>query len=151
VKRSIWWTPRAIKIHLTLAILAPGFVALFWWQLNRALSGNGLSWAYAIEWPVFLVYAFYMWWRLIHDTAEDATDAPPPAGAPGDSSSGAAKLPTGHSRHGERAARRQSMAQQRAETDERELAAYNAYLRTLGPREEATPSTSDQENGETSA
>ena len=56
-----------MRLHLTLAILFFGFLALGWWQLHRALSGNGLSWAYTFEWPLFAGYAIYVWWRLLHD------------------------------------------------------------------------------------
>ena len=147
MKRSIWWTTRAIKIHLTLAILAPGFVALFWWQLGRALSGNGLSWAYAIEWPVFLVYAFYMWWRLLHDAAEVSAEDSPSVGAAAHSSPGVPGPPARRSRRTERTARRRTIAQQRAQLDERELAAYNAYLRSLGPTDETAPPRGTHDSG----
>jgi hypothetical protein len=38
-----------------------------WWQLGRALSGNGQSWAYTVEWPFFAAYGGWMWWKLLHD------------------------------------------------------------------------------------
>jgi hypothetical protein len=60
-------TPRAVRLHLTLAVLLPAFAAMFWWQLHRALAGNGLSWAYTVEWPLFAAYAVFLWWRLLHD------------------------------------------------------------------------------------
>lgn len=44
-----------------------------WWQLHQALRGNGLSWAYTVEWPIFAVIAIVAWWHLIHeDPAERA-------------------------------------------------------------------------------
>jgi len=64
---------RALRLHLTLAVLLPAFGTLFWWQLHRALAGNGLSWAYTVEWPLFAGYAVFLWWRLLHD------DLPPRA------------------------------------------------------------------------
>jgi hypothetical protein len=69
--RSAWTTPRAIRLHLTLIVLVPTFLLLARWQIRRALGGNGLSWAYAFEWPLFAVYAVVVWWRILHD------DAPP--------------------------------------------------------------------------
>ena len=53
-------------MHLVLLVLLPTFAVLTWWQLDRALGGNTLSWAYTFEWPLFAGYAIYMWWQLIH-------------------------------------------------------------------------------------
>jgi DNA-binding transcriptional regulator of glucitol operon len=64
---SQWFSKRAVFYHITLAIVFPGFFALAYWQLHRALSGNTLSWAYVFEWPFFAGYAVYLWWHLIHD------------------------------------------------------------------------------------
>ncbi len=50
-----------------MVLLVPTFLALGWWQLNRALSGNTLSWAYTFEWPIFAGYAIFLWWHIIHD------------------------------------------------------------------------------------
>lgn len=63
----MWFTPRALLLHLTLAVVFPGFMALAWWQLHRALGGNSLSWAYTFEWPFFAGYAVFIWWKLVHD------------------------------------------------------------------------------------
>lgn len=88
----VWWNRRALLLHLTLAVVLPSFGALAWWQVDRALSGNSLSWMYVFEWPFFGAYAVYMWWRIIHERASDARAAeeagaagsqvpgPPPAG-----------------------------------------------------------------------
>lgn len=40
-------------------------VSAFWIELDRALGGNSLSWAYVFEWPVFSGYAIYMWKKLL--------------------------------------------------------------------------------------
>lgn len=56
----------AVKLHLTLAgglILCTG---AFMFEVQRALGGNELSWAYVFEWPLFAVFACYMWWNLLH-------------------------------------------------------------------------------------
>jgi hypothetical protein len=42
-------------------------VAAFVIEVGRALGGNSLSWAYVFEWPIFAVFAVYMWWHLLHD------------------------------------------------------------------------------------
>ena len=44
-------------MHVTLLVLLPAFAWLTWWQLERALGGNTLSWAYTFEWPLFAIYA----------------------------------------------------------------------------------------------
>jgi hypothetical protein len=54
---------------MTLLVVA-ACLALGWWQLERALSGNTLSWVYTFEWPFFAGYAVYMWWRLLHEGTE---------------------------------------------------------------------------------
>ena len=64
---SRWFSARAIRLHFALAILVPACAALCVWQVNRALSGNDLSWAYVFEWPFFAGYGIYMWWRLVHE------------------------------------------------------------------------------------
>ena len=60
-------------MHVTLLVLLPIFAWLTWWQLERALGGNTLSWAYTFEWPLFAVYAIYVWWQLIHDQTTAVT------------------------------------------------------------------------------
>ena len=59
--------PGRSGLHVTLAVLVAGCAALCDWQVHRALSGNGLSWAYVFEWPFFAGYGVYMWWKLLHD------------------------------------------------------------------------------------
>ena len=42
------------------------FSGMLWlgdWQLHRALGGNGLSWAYTFEWPLFAGFAVVFWPR----------------------------------------------------------------------------------------
>lgn len=70
--RDIWWTRRALGLHVTLVLVVPTFVALFWWQVQRVREGNTLSWAYVFEWPFFTGYAVYLWWRLVHDQADES-------------------------------------------------------------------------------
>ena len=57
----------AIKLHALLAFALAVMIPLFLWQLRRALGGHVQSWAYAIQWPAFALYAVYMWWQLLHD------------------------------------------------------------------------------------
>ncbi len=74
--KNVWFSRRAVKLHVVILIVVPAFLALCLWQVSRALNGNSLSWAYVFEWPLFAAYAIYMWWRFVHE--------PAPEGSPGD-------------------------------------------------------------------
>lgn len=66
----------AARSHLTL-LAGLAFCALaFWFELRRALAGNGLSWAYVFEWPLLGVFAVYMWWKILHPGAEKSRKTP---------------------------------------------------------------------------
>jgi hypothetical protein len=110
--RSVWFSPRAIGLHVTVLIVVPTFFALFDWQLHRALAGNGLSWAYVFEWPFFAVYAVYLWWKLVHEPPGTPVDDTPAGSAVAgtDASSGHEPMEA---------------------TEDDELAAYNRYLAEL--------------------
>ncbi len=62
-----YFTWRCIGLHVLALILVPAFLLAGWWQYEVAKGGNDLSWVYTVEWPLFAVYALYMWWKLIHD------------------------------------------------------------------------------------
>ena len=68
--RKRWFCPRAVLLHLEFALLVVGCLAAGWWQATRALGGNGLSWFYTVEWPVFALIAIAAWWHLIHEDPE---------------------------------------------------------------------------------
>lgn len=104
-------------------------MALGWWQFSRAMSGNGLSWVYTFEWPLFAVYAVYMWWRLVHDAAREAS----PGGEGAASGEGATLAGSSQA-----APVSPSVAHQVDNLDfdpydesDPELAAYNRYLASL--------------------
>ena len=59
----------AAKVHVTLALGLALCGVAFWFEIRRALGGNGLSWAYVFEWPLFAVFAVYMWWTVLHGGA----------------------------------------------------------------------------------
>ncbi len=88
------------------------FAELFAWQVRRATSGNELSWVYVFEWPIFALYAIYMWWKLVHEL-------PAGVGAPG-----------AHEAASDEAGPGKGPAPGSPEEDE-ELAAYNRYLAEL--------------------
>ncbi len=68
--RKRWFSHRAFVLHLEVLIVAPGCAVAGWWQATRALAGNGLSWFYSVEWPVFALLAIWGWWYLIHEDPE---------------------------------------------------------------------------------
>ncbi len=112
-----WFSRRAVLLHLTALVVVPGCLALGWWQLHRALSGNTLSWAYTIEWPLFAAYGVYMWWRLVHQQPGVITPKAP---------KGAHRaLPGGTGPQAEE-----------DEAEDEELAAYNRYLARLNEADE---------------
>jgi hypothetical protein len=56
----------AARLHLTLAVGLAVCIGAFAFEVTRAAGGNTLSWAYVFEWPIFAVFALYMWWHLLH-------------------------------------------------------------------------------------
>jgi DNA-binding transcriptional regulator of glucitol operon len=122
---SIWFTRRAIKLHLVILIVVPAFLALCVWQLSRALDGNSLSWAYVFEWPLFAAYAVYMWWRFVHEAAEGGAPPARAAGVPGGKGMSAAADSAPASARSDEA------------EEDAELAAYNTYLAELADQDKA--------------
>jgi len=43
-----------------------------WWQVTRAFDGNGLSYLYSVEWPVFAIVGVWGWWVFIHTDPGEA-------------------------------------------------------------------------------
>jgi DNA-binding transcriptional regulator of glucitol operon len=114
--RERWLSKRAISLHIAMLIFVPGCGLAAWWQITRAQDGNGLSYLYSVEWPIFAILSAYFWWMFIHadyesvglkgmrnKAATETTMAAPPPVAP---------API-------------------AEEDDPELAAYNARLAAL--------------------
>ena len=54
-------TPKWLLVHAGVVVLVVGFLALGWWQVTRAASGNLLSFGYAVEWPVFAGFVVVVW------------------------------------------------------------------------------------------
>jgi hypothetical protein len=66
-----WTKPRSLMLHLLFVTVAGGCLIAGWWQINRAMQGNTLSYLYSIEWPAFAIVGGIGWWQLFHDTPED--------------------------------------------------------------------------------
>jgi hypothetical protein len=122
VPRGRWTSRRALVATGILVIWVPGCGLATWWQVNIALSGDSLGWVYSVMWPCFAVFSVVLWWSLVHDDPEtvgarglrrlqEARAAPivDPGSEPDD-------------------------AIARAEAEDAELAAYNAYLAELRSR-----------------
>jgi heme oxygenase len=57
----------SLRIHLGLLAAEVICISAFVIEISRALSGNTLSWAYVVEWPILGAYAIYMWHKLLKD------------------------------------------------------------------------------------
>ena len=53
-------------LHLGCLLFVPFCVVATWWQITRAQDGNGLSYLYTFEWPVFAIVGIYFWWQFLH-------------------------------------------------------------------------------------
>ena len=113
-------TPRWLGWHVFVVAAVAGMLALGNWQLHRAEAGNGLSWAYTFEWPLFAIFAVVFWVKTVKDEMH-----PPQAPAPED-----VELPAGAARAAAPAGAGEQDVPGGSEEDE-ELAAYNAYLARL--------------------
>jgi DNA-binding transcriptional regulator of glucitol operon len=118
--KRVWFSPRALKLHAVILVVVPAFTALCVWQIDRAVGGNSLSWAYVFEWPLFAGYAIYMWWRFVHEKPDAA-----PARASENGHAVGAAAPDDGSRGDP------------ATQQDPELAAYNEYLAQLAERDRA--------------
>lgn len=119
--------------HALAVVLIGGFLALGWWQISRALSGNALSWAYAVEWPIFAGFVAVIWLR-------EARRAGGRGGSRPTATSDRPRAPAGTSPY-----RRPVLTARRAPADadpgpdDPQLIAYNHYLAWLSAHPAARP------------
>jgi hypothetical protein len=113
--------PRWVGWHVLMVVSFWGMLWLGDWQLHRALAGNGLSWAYTFEWPLFAGFAVVFWAKTIRDEFRIRTGKIPDpkvaADVPAES-----ELPTGLGT---------GQAVEDPDEADEELAKYNAYLARL--------------------
>jgi hypothetical protein len=117
-------------MHVALLLFVPGCAIAAWWQVTRAFDGNGLSYLYSVEWPIFALVAVYFWWQLIHTDYETVglrglrRQAAAEAAAEVQDSHGPGTVATGPGGPRPRG----------AEVDDPELVAYNARLADLASK-----------------
>jgi hypothetical protein len=92
------------------------------WQLRRALEGNGLSWAYTFEWPLFAGFGLVFWARTIRDEFRLRRGVDVAGGGDELAASGPV-LPEGIGTR--------PIEHPADDADDAELASYNAYLAKL--------------------
>jgi hypothetical protein len=124
--RAPWTSRRAVFASLALLVFVPGCIVATIWQVDVARSGNDIGWAYAVMWPLFAVYSVVLWWHLVHDDPETV-------GARG---LRRVWIASGRAADAEQRKALRDEAIRRAEEEDPELAAYNAYLADLA-REDA--------------
>ena len=131
-----WTTRRAVLAHVALVVWVPGCAVACWWQVGVGLSGDSLGWIYSVMWPCFAVFGTVFWWHFVHDD-------PDTVGRRGlrRLQQENATTPGQPDQHGEETGEADpvALALARAEAEDPELAAYNAYLASLS--RQARPST----------
>jgi hypothetical protein len=115
--------PRWLGWHLFVILAFWGMLWLGDWQFRRAMEGNGLSWAYTFEWPLFAVFGIVFWARTVRDEFRLRRGVDMATGQVGVVAESAPVLPEGI---GTRAIERPA-----DDADDAELASYNAYLAKL--------------------
>ena len=128
------WTPAWIARHVLALVATAGCLALGWWQLSRATGGNGLSWGYTFEWPVFAAFVIFIWYREVQMALRKARGEPEPG--PPEEEEQPERLPGAPVTVSRpvRVAVRRSTAE-----DDPELDAYNDYLAWLAANPGARP------------
>jgi hypothetical protein len=130
------WTPAWILRHVLAVVLVTSFLGLGWWQISRAASGNALSWAYALEWPVFAGFVVFLWFREARHALTRPTNVDGGTDGDPDDQTAADPPPTGGYR---RPLRIQPAPRAMAIEDDPDLVAYNRYLTWLNQNPGARP------------
>lgn len=123
-------TPRWLVRHALAVLLVAGFLALGWWQIGRAADGNMLSYAYAVEWPVFAGFVVFVWYKEMRREQAAAAET---ADTPGAARRRDTVPPPVRSKRPARTGPGYD------DSDDDQLAAYNRYLAWLAANPGARP------------
>lgn len=105
--------PKWLAWHALTLVVAVVFVRLGLWQWDRAVATNSpQNMGYALQWPVFALFAVGIWARVVRDAVRPPADAAP-------------RKPT------RRPAPEPAPAVPVTDEEDPELAAYNRYLAQL--------------------
>jgi DNA-binding transcriptional regulator of glucitol operon len=134
------WTPGWVFVHASVLVLVCGFLALAWWQINRAAQGNALSFGYAVEWPAFAAFVVFVWVVEMRKAVRAETDdtAVPPEFLPTDADSVPVAAAETKPAVRARPLRKRNEAAYDDSADP-DLAAYNHYLAWLNTHPNANP------------
>ncbi len=136
-KVRVLLTPGWIVAHVGMLVVVAAFLALGWWQVNRAADGNLLSFGYAFEWPAFAAFVIWVWIvemrKAVRRAAEGEPDEPSEAKAQPQEQT-VRSDPPAPSRRGR--SRNQTAYD---DTDDPELAAYNHYLAWINANPHRSP------------
>ena len=119
-----------------LGFVIVAFWGMLWlgdWQFHRAISGNGLSWAYTFEWPLFAGFGVVFWARTVRD--EYRLRRGPTQAEIEQAAADAAAGPTLPAGIGTRPIDRPA---DDADDDDPDLGSYNAYLDRLSSEVKST-------------
>jgi hypothetical protein len=114
--------PRWLGWLLFVILTVWGMLWLGDWQFHRAMAGNGLSWAYTFEWPLFAGFGIVFWARTVRDEFRARRGITGTLGGTEAAPSGPV-LPEGIGTR--------PIEQPGDDADDAELASYNAYLARL--------------------
>jgi hypothetical protein len=114
--------PRWLGWLLFVVVAIWGMLWLGDWQFHRAMAGNGLSWAYTFEWPLFAGFGIVFWVRTVRDEFRLRRGVDMATGGDEVADSGPI-LPVGIGTR--------PIEQPADDADDDELASYNAYLAKL--------------------
>lgn len=128
--RSVILSRRWIGRHLLVLALFGGFLALGWWQWQRAEHGNGRSYGYMFEWPLFALFLIFFWWRMVQMDAAERAEREAPDAATIDAPPPVASGPVRKELARRQAARARATTALQEEPDEA-MDAYNDYLARL--------------------
>lgn len=82
------------RLHLFGTVAVCGCLAAGYVELQRALSGNSLSWVYAGEWPLFAGLGTHVWVKLIRERYAEARSGSPATTPTSSRGSGAGEADT---------------------------------------------------------